>query len=65
VFDKIKNHITSSPILCFADNSKAFCIEADSLDYATSGVLSQQLSDDFKWHPIASLIAANVIYEIW
>jgi hypothetical protein len=51
-FDEIKNHITSSPILCFADNSKAFRIEADSLDYAIGGVLSQQSSDDLKWHPI-------------
>jgi hypothetical protein len=25
----------------------------DSLDYATGGVLSQQSSDDLKWHPIA------------
>jgi hypothetical protein len=38
-FDEIKNHITS-PILHFGDNSKAFCIEADSSDYATSRVLS-------------------------
>jgi hypothetical protein len=52
-FDEIKNHITSSPILRFADDSKAFCIEADSSDYATSGVLSQQSSDNLKWHPIA------------
>jgi hypothetical protein len=29
-FNEIKNCITSSPILRFADNSKAFCIEADS-----------------------------------
>jgi hypothetical protein len=52
-FDKIKNRITSSPILHFADDSKAFRIEADSLDYATGGVLSQQSLDDLKWHPIA------------
>jgi hypothetical protein len=25
----------------------------NSLDYATGGVLSQQSSDDLKWHPIA------------
>jgi hypothetical protein len=51
--DKIKNQITSSPILHFADDSKAFWIEADSSDYTTGGVLSQQSSDDLKWHPIA------------
>jgi hypothetical protein len=51
-FDEIKNHITSSPILHFADDSKAFHIEADSLDYAMGLVLSQQSLDDLKWHPI-------------
>jgi hypothetical protein len=52
-FNKIKNHITFSPILHFVDDSKAFHIKADSSDYATSGVLSQQSSDDLKWHPTA------------
>jgi hypothetical protein len=51
-FDKIKNRITFSLILCFADDFKAFRIKADSSDYATGGALSQQSSDDFKWHPI-------------
>jgi hypothetical protein len=52
-FNEIKNQITSSPILHFADNSKAFHIKADSSDYATGRVLSQQSLDDLKWHPIA------------
>jgi hypothetical protein len=52
-FDKLKSRITSSPILHFADDSKAFRIEADSSDFATGAVLSQQSSDDLKWHPIA------------
>jgi hypothetical protein len=52
VFDELKNRITSSPILHFADNSKAFCIKADSSDFTTGAVLSQQSSDDLKWHPI-------------
>jgi hypothetical protein len=67
-FDKIKNHITSSPILHFADDSKAFHIKADSSDYATNGVLSQQSSNDLKWHPIAfyskSLNAVERNYNI-
>jgi hypothetical protein len=67
-FDEIKNRITSSPILCFADDSKVFRIEADSSDYATGGVLSQQSSDDLKWHPIAfyskSLNAIECNYNI-
>jgi hypothetical protein len=51
-FNKIKNCITSSLILRFTDDSKAFHIEADSSDYATGGVLSQQSSNNLKWHPI-------------
>jgi RNase H-like domain found in reverse transcriptase/Reverse transcriptase (RNA-dependent DNA polymerase) len=64
----IKNQVTSSPILCFADDSKAFHIEADSSDYATGSVLSQQSSDNLKWHPITfyskSLNAVKQNYEI-
>jgi RNase H-like domain found in reverse transcriptase len=51
-FNEIKNCITSSPILCFADNAKPFCIEADSSDFMTGAVLSQQLDNDLKWHLI-------------
>src|SRR6202789_1056477 len=68
-FDEIKTRITSSPILRFADDSKSFRIEADSSDYATGSVLSQQSSDDLKWHPIAfyskSLNAVERNYEIY
>jgi hypothetical protein len=46
----------------------AFRIEADSSDYATGGVLSQQSSDNLKWHPIAfyskSLNAVKHNYDI-
>jgi hypothetical protein len=67
-FDELKSRITSSPILRFADDSKAFCIEADSSDFATGAVLSQQSSDDLKWHPITfyskSLNAVERNYEI-
>jgi hypothetical protein len=67
-FDKIKLHVTSSPILHFANNSKAFHIEADSSNFTTGVVLSQQSSDDQKWHPIAfyskSLNVVECNYEI-
>jgi RNase H-like domain found in reverse transcriptase len=46
VFNEIKDQVTSSPILCFTDDSKLFRIEADSSDFATGAVLSQQLDDD-------------------
>jgi hypothetical protein len=52
-FNKLKSRITSSLILCFADDSKVFRIEADSSDFTTGAVLSQQSADDLKWHPIA------------
>jgi RNase H-like domain found in reverse transcriptase len=52
-FDEIKDRVTSSLILCFADDSKPFCIEADSSDFATGAVILQQSDDDLKWHLIA------------
>ena len=67
-FDEIKCHITSSPILHFADDSKPFRVEADSSNFATGAVLSQQSLDDLKWHPIAfyskSLNAVKQNYKI-
>ena len=59
--------ITSSPILIFPDDDKPFRIEADSSDFATGAVLSQE-SLDGKWCPIAflskSLNAVERNYEI-
>ena len=67
-FDEIKCCVTSFPILCFADDSKPFCIKADSLNFATGAVLLQQSLDNLKWHPIAfyskSLNAVERNYEI-
>jgi len=48
--------------------SDTFQIEADSLDFATGAVLSQQLTTDGKWHPVAfyskSLSSMEQNYEI-
>ena len=52
-FDKLKDIITSAPVLSSPDNSSPFCIEADSSDFATGAVLSQQSPKDNKWHPLA------------
>src|SRR5277367_6472508 len=41
--------------IALPDNSKPFRIEADSSDFATGAVLSQQSCDDEKWHPVAFL----------
>ena len=54
-FDSLKNAVTSAPILMSPDNSRPFRIEADSSDFATGAVLSQQSPDDEKWHPVAFL----------
>jgi RNase H-like domain found in reverse transcriptase/Integrase zinc binding domain len=68
VFNEIKDQVMSSPILCFADDSKPFCIEADSSDFMTGAVLLQQSDDDLKWHLIAfyskSLNAVERNYNI-
>jgi RNase H-like domain found in reverse transcriptase len=54
-FSALKQRITSAPILALPHNLKPFQIEADSPDFTTRAVLSQQTSEDDKWHPIAFL----------
>jgi transposase InsO family protein len=54
-FDTLRKLITSAPILMSPDSSRPFRIEADSSDFATGAVLSQQSADDEKWHPVAFL----------
>ena len=58
----------SAPILASPDNSRPFRIEADSSDFATGAVLSQQSPTDEKWHPVAflskSLSSVERNYEI-
>ena len=54
-FDMLQDRITSAPILMLLDNSRPYCIEADSLDFSTRAVLSQENLEDGKWHPVAFL----------
>src|SRR6202034_1246488 len=54
-FSSLKGAVTSAPILSSPDNSRPFRIEADSSDFATGAVLSQESSEDDKWHPVAFL----------
>ena len=69
-FNKLKELITSAPILVFPNDSLPYCIEADSSNAATGAVLSQQTSPENggKWHPIAffskSLSPVEQNYEI-
>jgi len=50
-------------------DSEPFRVEADSLDFATGAVLSQQSTTDGKWHPVAlyskSLSSVERNYEIY
>ena len=54
-FDNLRDKIISTPILTLPNNSRPYCIEAASSDFATGAVLSQQCMEDGKWHPIAFL----------
>ena len=67
-FDTLQERITSALILTLPNNSRPYCVEADSSDFATGVVLSQECLEDGKWHPVAflskslSLVKRN--YEI-
>jgi len=67
-FEDLKTAVTTAPVLVSPQNSEPFWIKADSLDFATGAVLSQQLTTDEKWHPIAfyskSLSSIERNYEI-
>ena len=54
-FDTLRSRITLTPILTLPNNSKPYHVEADSSDFATRAILSQQKSEDDKWHPVAFL----------
>jgi len=45
--------VTTAPVLVSLQESDPFQIEADSSDFATGAVLSQQSTTDGKWHPVA------------
>ncbi|GLB45808.1 putative retrotransposable element tf2 155 kda protein type 1-like [Lyophyllum shimeji] len=67
-FDALKRAITSQSVLIFPDDDRPFRVKADSSDFATGAVLSQQSPEDEKWHPVAfyfkSLNAVERNYEI-
>ena len=68
VFDKLRQLITSTPVLIFPDDSHPYCVEADSSDAATGAFLSQQSSEEGrKWHLVVffkSLSPVKWKYEI-
>jgi len=67
-FKRLKIAVTTAPILASPQDSEPFHIEADSLDFASGAILSQQLSGENKWHPVAfyskSLSPVEWNYEI-
>jgi len=68
-FKCLKIVVTTAPVLVSPQDSEPFRIEADSLDFASGAVLSQQLPREEKWHPVAfyskSLFPVEQNYEIY
>ena len=52
-FDKLKELITTAPVLAFLDDSWMYPVEADASDVATRATISQKSLEDGMWHPIA------------
>jgi len=67
-FEDLKTVVTTALVLVSPQKSDTFQIEADSLDFATGAVLSQQSMTDRKWYPIVfyskSLSSVERNYEI-
>jgi len=67
-FEDLKTAVTTAPVLMSPQDSEPFRVEADSSDFATGAVLSQQSTTDGKWHPVAfyskSLSSVERNYEI-
>jgi len=47
--------VTTAPVLVSPQDSEPFQVEADSSDFATGAVLSQQSTMDGKWYPVVML----------
>jgi len=67
-FEDFKTAVTTIPVLVSSQDLEPFRVEADSLDFTTGAVLSQQSTTDRKWHPVAfyskSLSSMEWNYEI-
>jgi len=60
--------VTTTLVLASPQDSEPFCINVDSLDFTSRAVLSQWLSGEEKWYPVAfyskSLSPIEQNYEI-
>jgi len=67
-FEHLKMAVTTASILASPQDLEPFRIEADSSDFASRAILSQQLPREEKWHPVAfyskSLSLVERSYEI-
>ena len=67
-FNSLKNSFTLQPILTMWELDQPTRLEVDASEYATGGVLLQQLNDH-QWHPVAfrseSMVEAERNYEIY
>jgi hypothetical protein len=54
-FMKLKELITSAPVLVLPNDDSLFRLEADGSGITTGAVLSQHSVDDNAWHPVAFL----------
>jgi len=67
-FERLKMAVTTAPTLASPQDLEPFRIEADSSDFTSGAVLSQQLPGEEKWHPVAfyskSLSPVERNYEI-
>jgi len=52
-FERLKMAVTTALILASPQDSEPFHIEANSSDFTSRAVLSQQLPGEEKWHPVA------------
>jgi hypothetical protein len=57
-FMKLKELVTSAPVLVLLNDDLLFRLEANGSGIATGVVLSQQQVNDNAWHPIAFLSKA-------
>jgi hypothetical protein len=55
---KLKELVTSAPVLILPNDDLPFRLEADGSGIATGAVLSQRNVDDNAWHPVAFLSKA-------
>jgi hypothetical protein len=57
-FMKLKELVTSAPVLALPNDDLLSRLEANSSGIATSALLSQQQVDNNAWHPVAFLSKA-------